>query len=150
MSELKDLILNHKFSEWQLDRIRLDFSKGDDKRIQICNPNKLYQAVCPEDLEYKYYEFYERETVTKTEAIEDRNSMVYYYKSSNDEYKRVCYVLEQGDKTLNIVEIHQLNETYPICIDIMGKQNGEYFHVDFMTEDRPSVEYLLEFGLKEL
>ena len=32
---LKDLILNHKFTEWQLDRIRLDFSKGDDKTQKL-------------------------------------------------------------------------------------------------------------------
>ena len=120
------------------------------KEYKFAIPINYIKRSVLKTLKYKYYEFYERETVTKTEAIEDRNSMVYYYKSSNDEYKRVCYVLEQGDKTLNIVEIHQLNETYPICIDIMGKQNGEYFHVDFMTEDRPSVEYLLEFGLREL
>lgn len=188
LSELKDLILNHKFTEWQLDRIRLDFSKGDDKRIQICNPNKLYQAVCPEDLELKYfywqglsykwlinrpqirgeafsyitedsyyylkdiyYEVSEWNTVTKTETIEDRNSTVYYYTSSSDnEYKRVCYVLEEGDKTLYIAEENQLNETSLIYINIMGKQNEGYFHVNFMTEERPSVEYLLEFGLGKL
>ena len=188
LSELKDSILNHKFTEWQLDRIRLDFSKGDDKRIQICNPNKLYQAVCPEDLELKYfywqglsykwlinrpqirgeafsyitedsyhylkdiyYEISEWNTVTKTETIEDRNSTIYYYTSSSgNEYKRVCYVLEEGDKTLYIAEENQLNDTSPIYINIMGEQNGEYFRVDFLTEQRPSVEYLLEFGLKEL
>lgn len=186
--DFKDSLLNHKFTEEQLNTIRSYFNKGDNNRIEICNPNKLYQAVCPEDLEFKYfywqgltykwlidrprirgeafryitkdiydeylqdkyYEFSGMATVTKTETIEDRNSTVYYYTSSDDEYKRVCYVLEQGDKTLYIAEEHKLNETQPILTDIMGKQGEAYFHVDLITEERPTAEYLLEFGLREL
>lgn len=196
LSDLKDSLLNYKFTEDQLNKIRSDFNKGNDKKIQICNPNKLYQAVCPEDLKLgyfhwngltyywlfdtdrdrgesfsyitkdsydyhlkeEYYGYTSNKTVTKTETIEDRNSTVYYYTTWTGEHKRICYILEQGEKTLHIAEEYTLksnnNHTWAntkyIALYIMGKQNDEHFYAKLLVDKRPTTEYLLEFGLKEL
>ena len=192
LDELKDTIINKKFTDKQLAMIRRDFVNKDTKKIQICNPNKLYQAVCPENLELGYfywkgltyswlfnrtkirgeefsyitkdkyderlqdvyYEFYKQEELIETQKIDDRNATVYYYMTSYGKQKRVCYVLEQGEKTLHIAEEHVLdnttNDTEYIVIRIIGKQNEEHFYVNLIVDDRPSEEYLLEFGLREI
>ena len=197
LEELKDTIINNKFTDSQLNIIRRDFVDKDTKKIQICNPNKLYQAVYPEkyeatmlvweglsygwvfdnsygninyitkerfDYSYKqdFSDFTEMQTVSKTEKIEDRDSTVTYYTTVAGEFKRVCYKLEQGEKTLYVAEKYCL-EGYtdytknnvsldiPKSITILGEQKNEYFRV-FLSklEQRPSEEYLLEFGLREL
>ena len=50
LEELKDTIINNKFTDSQLNIIRRDFVDKDTKKIQICNPNKLFQAVYPKNL----------------------------------------------------------------------------------------------------
>ena len=195
LSDLKDSLLNYKFTEEQLNKIRSDFSTGNNKKIQICNPNKLYQAICPKNIKFNYFhwngltyywspdenssldtsfsyikkdsydynlkkEYYNYDsdkTITKTEKTADRNATVYYYTTWSGEYKRICYVLEQEEKTLHIAEEYTLkSDIYNNRVDkyislyIMGKHNGEHFYVKLHANKRPSVEYLLEFGLKEL
>lgn len=200
LEQLRDTIINNKLTDRQLDIIRLDFVDNDTKKIQICNPNKLYQAVYPEKFEmYKftwkglsytwslnsgdttglyisyitkdgfdsYYKqnistFDKSETVTKTENIEDRESTISYYTTTEGEFKRVCYKLEQGEKTLYIAESYRLKGyteyiedrvslEVPYQIVILGEQNNEYFYAYLYGEEqRPSIEYLLEFGLREL
>ena len=197
LDELKDTIINEKFTDGQLNVIRRDFTNKDTKIIQICNPNKLYQAVYPEkyeatmlvwkgltygwvfdnsygninyitkerfDYSYKqdFSDFTEMQTVSKTEKIEDRDSTVTYYTTVAGEFKRVCYKLEQGEKTLYVAEKYCL-EGYtdytknnvsldiPKSITILGEQENEYFRIYLSKlEQRPSEEYLLEFGLREL
>ena len=198
LDELKDTIINEKFTDGQLNVIRRDFTNKDTKKIQICNPNKLYQAVYPEkyeatmlvwegltygwvfddkeissisyitkerfDYSYKqdFSDFTEMQTVSKTEKIEDRDSTVTYYTTVAGEFKRVCYKLEQGEKTLYVAEKYCL-EGYtdytknnvsldiPKSITILGEQKNEYFRIYLSKlEQRPSEEYLLEFGLREL
>ena len=198
LDELKDTIINEKFTDGQLNVIRRDFTNKDTKKIQICNPNKLYQAVYPEkyeatmlvwkgltygwvfddkeissisyitkerfDYSYKqdFSDFTEMQTVSKTENIEDRDSTVTYYTTVAGEFKRVCYKLEQGEKTLYVAEKYCL-EGYtdytknnvsldiPKSITILGEQENEYFRIYLSKlEQRPSEEYLLEFGLHEL
>ena len=199
LEELKDTIINNKFTDSQLNIIRMDFVDKDTKKIQICNPNKLFQAVYPkkfeatkfvwEGLTYSWFldseesslsmsyitkedfdslykqeisEIGELATVVKTEKIEDRNSTVSYYTTTEGEFKRVCYELEQGEKTLYVAETYYLKGysdyiknkvslDVPKYITILGEQNNEYFRAYLSeVEQRPSVEYLLEFGLKEL
>ena len=74
----------------------------------------------------------------------------------------MCYKLEQGEKTLYIAESYRLKGyteyikdrvslEVPYQIIILGEQNNEYFYAFLHGEEqRPSIEYLLEFGLKEL
>ena len=195
LRKLKDSIINYKFTDEQLDVIYRDFVDKKTNKIQICNPYKLYQAVCPQELELgyfywegltyswlfnrakmrgesfsyitkdeydnhlkkAYYEFNNREIVTETQTIEDRNSTVYYYTTAYGKRKRVCYVLEQGAKTLHIAEEYILeddtNNAEYMVIYIMGKQNEEHFYVNLIVDkvdNRPTTEYLLEFGLCEL
>lgn len=199
LEELRDTIINSKFTDSQLNIIRMDFVDKDTKKIQICNPNKLYQAVYPEKFEVTMFiwegltyswildseesylsmsyitkedfdslykqdisEIGELATVTKTEKIDDRNSNVSYYTTVAGEFKRVCYKLEQGEKTLYVAETYYLKGytdyiknnvllDVPKSITILGKQNNEYFRVYLSgVEQRPSIEYLFEFGLKEL
>lgn len=101
-------------------------------------------------------------TVTKTEKIEDRNSTVTYYTTVAGEFKRVCYELKQGEKTLYVAEKYclkgyteytesRVSLDVPTRIVILGEENHEYFRVSLSGEkQRPGVEYLLEFGLHEL
>ena len=198
LDELKDTIINEKFTDGQLNVIRRDFTNKDTKKIQICNPNKLYQAVYPEkyeatmlvwkgltygwvfddkeissisyitkerfDYSYKqdFSDFTEMQTVSKTEKIEDRDSTVTYYTTTEGEFKQVCYEVEQGEKTLHVAEVYYLKGyseyiknnislDVPNRITILGEQKNEYFRV-FLSklEQRPSEEYLLEFGLREI
>lgn len=199
LEELKDTIINNKFTDSQLNIIRRDFVDKDTKKIQICNPNKLFQVVYPEKFEvtkfiwkgltyawildneesslsmsyitkerfdssYKqdYSGFNEMQNVIKTEIIDDRNSTISYYTTDAGEFKRVCYKLEQGEKTLYIAEKYCLkgyteytknnvSHDIPKSIIILGEQENEYFRVYFSGEEqRPSIDYLLEFGLREL
>ena len=197
LDELKDTIINEKFTDGQINVIRRDFTNKDTKKIQICNPNKLYQAVYPEkyeatmlvwkgltygwvfddsygninyitkerfDYSYKqdFSDFTEMQTVSKTEKIEDRDSTVTYYTTTEGEFKQVCYEVEQGEKTLYVAEVYYLKGyseyiknnislDVPNRITILGEQKNEYFRV-FLSklEQRPSEEYLLEFGLREI
>ena len=198
LDELKDTIINEKFTDGQINVIRRDFTNKDTKKIQICNPNKLYQAVYPEKYEAtmlvwegltygwvfddkeissmsyitkdafdSFYKQYitgcgELSTVTKTEKIEDRDSTVTYYTTTEGEFKQVCYEVEQGEKTLHVAEVYYLKGyseyiknnislDVPNRITILGEQKNEYFRV-FLSklEQRPSEEYLLEFGLREI
>ena len=199
LEQLKNTIINNNFTDRQLDIIRRDFVDKDTKKIQICNPNKLFQAVYPKKFEvtkfiwkgltyawildseesslsmgYKTKEgfdsLYKQEiseigelaTVTKTEKIEDRNSTVSYYTTPAGEFKRACYELEQGEKTLYVAETYYLKGysdyiknkvslDVPKYITILGEQNNEYFRAYLSeVEQRPSIDYLLEFGLREL
>ena len=199
LEELKDTIINNKFTDSQLNIIRRDFVDKDTKKIQICNPNKLFQAVYPKKFEVTKFiwkgltyawildseesslsmgyitkegfdslykqeisEIGELATVTKTEKIDDRNSTVSYYTTVAGEFKRVCYKLEQGEKILYVAETYYLKGytdyiknnvslDVPKYITILGEQNNEYFRVYFSGEEqRPSIDYLLEFGLREL
>ena len=199
LEQLKNTIINNNFTDRQLDIIRRDFVDKDTKKIQICNPNKLFQAVYPKKFEVTKFiwkgltyawildseesslsmgyitkegfdslykqeisEIGELATVTKTEKIDDRNSTVSYYTTDAGEFKRVCYKLEQGEKTLYIAEKYCLkgyteytknnvSHDIPKSIIILGEQENEYFRVFLAeVEQRPSIEYLLEFGLREL
>lgn len=199
LEQLKNTIINNNFTDRQLDIIRRDFVDKDTKKIQICNPNKLFQVVYPEKFEvtkfiwkgltyawildneesslsmsyitkerfdssYKqdYSGFNEMQNVIKTEIIDDRNSTISYYTTDAGEFKRVCYKLEQGEKTLYIAEKYCLkgyteytknnvSHDIPKSIIILGEQENEYFRVFLAeVEQRPSIEYLLEFGLRKL
>ena len=199
LEQLKNTIINNKFTDRQLDIIRRDFVDKDTKKIQICNPNKLFQVVYPEKFEVTKFiwkgltyawildneesslsmsyitkegfdslykqeisEIGELATITKTEKIDDRNSTVSYYTTVAGEFKRVCYKLEQGEKILYVAETYYLKGytdyiknnvslDVPKYITILGEQKNEYFRV-FLSklEQRPSEEYLLEFGLREI
>ena len=84
----------------------------------------------------------------------DRNATVIKYTTAdNRTIKSFWYKIESGDKTLLVEERHDL--TFEItfkkyCIDIYGKQGDKYFRViNIETTERPSVEWLSQFGLQE-
>ena len=201
LEQLRDTIVNSKFTDSQLDIIRMDFADKDTKKIQICNPNKLFQAVYPDEFEtwlfnweglsymwglsseeqkdllisyitkntFEHYlkqmlSFFDEDQVsTQTEKGEDNNSEITYFTNTTEGLKRVFYELEQGVKKLYVKETYGLKESVDSVsgkktllyeleeIMILGKQNDEYFMVNLYGEkQRPSVEYLFEFGLREL
>lgn len=65
--------------------------------------------------------------------------------------KQIYYVITTSEKTLHIFETYDAaSNVAPDSIDIPGEQQGEYFDVYISNfEERPTVEWLLEFGIKE-
>ena len=76
---------------------------------------------------------------------------VFQYVSSQHVWKQVVYTVTQGDKSVTFVEDYWngAEQQVPGSIDFWGTDNGNFFYGSFhnMTE-RPSVEYLMQFGLK--
>lgn len=76
---------------------------------------------------------------------------VFQYVSSQHIWKQVVYSVTQGDKSVTFVEEYWngAEQQVPGKIDFWGTDNGNYFFGTFrnMTE-RPSLEYLMQFGLK--
>ena len=76
---------------------------------------------------------------------------VFQYVSSQRVWKQVVYTVTQGDKSVTFVEDYWngAEQQVPDSIDFWGTDNGNFFYGSFhnMTE-RPSVEYLMQFGLK--
>jgi hypothetical protein len=84
---------------------------------------------------------------------EDRNATVTRFTNLLDkECKRIYYTITVGDKTLHISENYTLGDTADVLdnVQICGSDNGEYFYymLDSLSE-RPSVEWLSKFGLRE-
>lgn len=96
-------------------------------------------------------------TVTKQEQIEDRAATVYYGFTDIAELKDICYEIREGDKHIFVREKYLLDadhdlmkksSTVPSSIDVWGTDGDEYFYGSFFhLSERPSVEWLSEFGL---
>lgn len=83
----------------------------------------------------------------------DRNASVYYFSSGS---KHVVYQITNQDTTLTINEVYDYNGGYDNWklefISILGYTQGQYFSAEIncrRTRNRPSVEYLSQFGIKK-
>lgn len=65
-------------------------------------------------------------------------------------FKQVVYTATQGEKTVTFVERYgDIDQQVPSQIDFWGTDNGNFFYGYFLSiQERPSVEYLMQFGLK--
>ena len=97
-------------------------------------------------------------TITKQEVIEERAAEVYYYTTSVAELKAICYEIHEGEKHMLVQETYVLggdcdlekSSTVPLRIQFWGTDNSGWFYggLHGLTE-RPSVEWLSQFGLKD-
>lgn len=102
-----------------------------------------YHAVFQET----YMNFYEEETATSTEQVEDRDAEVTYYQDGS--MKRVRYTLQRGDKTVVVDETYSASETVPQSVYLYGSEHDTYWLVTLKTlSERPSEDWILSFGLE--
>jgi len=156
--------------------------------VEICNINKLYEAMYPENIEVEYIMFtgraysyelgnsitgsitylcqeeYERLydaqyihplgksgiTILSVEQVDDRNAEVLRYDnlSLGIECSHVRYTNKTDHGTQYILELYA--EDTLISIKVFGVSNGAYYRVSLHDlEERPSIEWLSSFGLRE-
>ncbi len=94
-------------------------------------------------------------TVTKRQTMEDRNAEVIFYQSRVATLKSVRYSLPNG---VIVEERYVLtnssgfegSETVPSMINLYGGESEPYFSITIMgLKERPNVEWLSQFGVKE-
>ncbi len=99
------------------------------------------------------------ELISKTTST-DRNATIYEYIAPAGTFKRVHYVITDGDKTLHISENYRIapppdatypvetSETVPIELNIYGSVGETYFSVrNYSLTARPSIEWLSAWGV---
>lgn len=97
------------------------------------------------------------ETLIKQEEIDERSATVYYCNTSCAELKYICYEIRVGNKKMFIQEEYVLkidgdtqkvSSDVPATIHLWGEEHSGYFYgVFFDFTERPSVEWLSEFGI---
>lgn len=96
---------------------------------------------------------YVRAEITAVITETERNATVYEYVTGQGRECRVKYYeIDGGDKVLHIRETYALeeNSSVPSFMNIYGRMNGKCFNVYISNLlERPSVEWLSEFGLRE-
>lgn len=112
-----------------------------------------------ENLNKKYKDFLSNPHVTLIEQQEtdERSATVYYGKTSYAKVKDICYAICVGDKKMLIQERYlletevdgvEVSSDVPRIIEFWGIENGGYFYgYFFYFKERPSVEWLSEFGI---
>lgn len=110
--------------------------------------------------EYKEFLYNPDVTVTEQWDTEERNASVYYVTTVHgNKLKYICYEIQEGDKRVFIQETyaleldHDLTEPsadVPTMVYFWGTDNSGYFTgwLSDMSE-RPSLEWLSQFGLRE-
>ena len=128
-----------------------------------------YFKIDFEGEQYKdYFEYYivnyktGAKTIISEKTIEDRNTIELVYTNSTGRYKKLLYQLESNGRTLHIAELyviehsypshfHYLSETIPTNVKIFCEEDGVSWFVDLEAfAERPSVEWLSSFGVKEI
>ena len=128
-----------------------------------------YFKIDFEGEQYKdYFEYYivnyktGAKTIISEKTIEDRNAIELVYTNSTGRYKKLLYQLESNGRTLHIAELyvmehtspdlhHYMSDTIPTNIKIFCEEDGVSWFVDLEAfAERPSVEWLSSFGVKEI
>lgn len=98
-------------------------------------------------------------TVKNEGTTSERNATIYDISTSAGDFQFIRYSLSTASKTLVVDEIYRLrmndeslatSANTPYFITIYGIENGVHFVVELSElEERPSVEWLMSFGIKE-
>ena len=83
----------------------------------------------------------------------ERNATVTVFQNTKNQriWKQIVYTHTAGNKTITFVENYHdgAEQEMPNSIKFWGTDNGNYFYGDMSgMKERPSLEYLMEFGLK--
>lgn len=195
LKELKDTILEKKFSQAQLNTIKNAFPRNESG-IMICNPNMLYEPVLPNKMktrevhlsglsyffaieeigvangffqyhtseeyrevfkrDYEEYFFNPLMYITDRRQVADRDAVITYYNTSKAELKTIqyqiggLYILEDYILSCTNAGGLTVSDTVPTSVKIYGKKNGLCFVLYLHGfEERPTVEWLSSFGIRE-
>ena len=120
---------------------------------------QMSYGVTPEynEEQIEFYSNYEEEnpriTVKAVSFDLERKATIYEYLTSDErEYKLIVYSIGEGSEMPYVVETYNVmsNDEVPSSIKIYGQEQGKYFWLDITNlQERPSVEWLSQFGLKE-
>jgi hypothetical protein len=83
----------------------------------------------------------------------ERNATVTVFQNTKNQriWKQIVYTHTAGNRTITFVENYHdgAEQEMPNSIKFWGTDNGNYFYGDMSgMNERPSLEYLMEFGLK--
>lgn len=187
LREMQQKLKNGDLAEEEIAEL-MRYAPKDTNIVEICNINKLYEAIYPEDIEVEYIMFtgrgytyelgngtigyiyylcqddyeslFEDEynftiggpffTVLSVEQVADRNAEVLRYDNGilGMECRRVRYTNETDHGTQYVLEVYE-GDTLS-SVNIYGMSNGAYYSVFIAyPEERPSLEWLSSFGLRE-
>ena len=137
---------------------RYMFSFGDKEKELHCNMRIGFSNAEKEECIAQLMNFADASnfTLLSTELVEDRNATVVTHISGvHDgirERKTVYYTLKDSNKEVFVCEDYSYAEDeVPYFIEMYGTENGMNYRVSFAVEgqDRPSVEFLMSFGVRE-
>ena len=113
------------------------------------NYNKLFQ--------YDFENYFDRDLIVVTETIktDDGKTITTYY-TALAELKDISYTISKGDKTIIVQERYRLesqwlpvSDTIPSQITLYGTEGDAHYIIDlFEFEEKPSEEWLFEFGMQ--
>lgn len=131
-----------------------------------CNIFYLKEDRYYESVNSQYKSFLEGEyiTITAQEYEEERSATVYYYTvDSGAKGKYICYEIQKGNNSILVQEEYCIegptggmshdmtySDSIPNGIKFWVKDNSAYaYGIMHNFEERPSVEWLSQFGLRE-
>ena len=123
--------------------------------------NYYTPAIYKSIFEYKYENFFDRDTitVTRTEQIGDGQKIATYYRTFAGEFMQLRYTLQNGTKTIVVEKTFRLamsnemlttSSTVPFDISLYCIDEGVHCVMDLygFSED-PSDEWLMQFGMTQ-
>lgn len=98
----------------------------------------------------------DRMTILSRSHTEDRDAEIVQYinniNNSGEECKKIFYTIQANDGIAYVLETYYFSESesVPKEVDIYGQYSGQPYQVHlFDLEERPSIEWLAQFGLQE-
>lgn len=134
------------------------FSNDDVSVYMDCYESGAYTEAFNSSL-CGYLNFLSNDLITliRQETVKERSATVYYTSTSVCKSMYICYELQHGDKHMYVQEEYVLehdsplsrpSSTIPEMIHLFGTDGDGYFGCAiFGPEERPSTQWLLEFGL---
>lgn len=102
-------------------------------------------------------------TVISDRIIDDRNAQEFIYSNNTGKYKKLLYQIKDNGRVLYVLEHYYLDyynfehfdgylsETTPLFVQTFCQEDGVCWNTCFKGfEERPSVEWLTSFGIKEI
>ena len=150
-----------------------DFNKPQDMDISLIEwQGDNYWASLKGETTYAYIHYVETEakypgylgeykdfltdpliTIDRQEEDENRGAIVYYVHNDWAEFKYICYEISVGAKHVYVQEVYALARSGahgPYRITLWGKEDvGCFCVVMYDLTERPSVEWLSQFGVRE-
>lgn len=143
--------------EWLGKSYSMRIQSGEnDELLAFCHILWQEDYVSHFAMEYENRLDQKQLTVTKRQTIEDRSAEVIFYESRIATLKSVRYslpngvIVEERYVLTDSLGFEGCSETVPLMINLYGGEREPYFSITIMgLKERPSVEWLSQFGVKE-